>query len=205
MNFNNTEFWEQVAYICDKITANMSVHNVNKQSSNNPLGICFESISAPNISIYSYINRLHEYAQCSSACFLVAFVYIDRIIQANPDFGLNPQKLHRFILTALVVAIKYLDDSYASNAAYAALGGISVEELNLLELSFIVLLRFNFFVNPQVFQKYSQELVFQCQKLAEADVRKQESMVDCNNSFEDVKTIRSINTIGSTNDMLQLQ
>ena len=53
-----------------------------------------------------------------------------------------------------MLAAKFFDDVYYTNAFYAEVGGISVEELNVLEVDFLCKIRFNLFVTPQEFQKY---------------------------------------------------
>ena len=61
-----------------------------------------------------------------------------------------------------MLAAKFFDDVYYTNAFYAEVGGISVEELNVLEVDFLCKIRFNLFVTPQEFQKYYEEFREHC-------------------------------------------
>jgi len=170
--------WEQVAYILDKLTTNLSRMNQETKTKELPLSLYFESIDMPIINIIEYLARIRSFAECSNSCIIIAFIYIDRVLQKNPTFGLNARKIHRLVLTAMILAIKYLDDSYTNNKTYSFLGGIPVDELNELELVFISLLQFDLYVHPEIYYKYNHEIVLQYQKLRERE-SKHTMMTDC--------------------------
>ena len=69
---------------------------------------------------------------------------------------LNPHNIHRIILGCLLLAIKYNEDLYFTNEQYAKVGGVSVQELNDLELYSIQLLNFNLFISEDIYEKYIQ-------------------------------------------------
>ena len=58
-----------------------------------------------------------------------------------------------------MLAAKYFDDVYFTNAFYADVGGISVDELNMLEVDFLCRIRFNLYVTPQDYQHYYLSLL----------------------------------------------
>eukprot|EP01036_Dinobryon_divergens_P009416 gene9416-12589_t len=41
----------------------------------------FQSSYAPGITVIAYLERIRKYARCSDSCFIVALIYIDRIIE----------------------------------------------------------------------------------------------------------------------------
>ena len=186
--------WQEFAHILERVVANIELNSPPSSNQPNPLSLCFECISAPSINLYDYIGRIHEYANCSDSCFALAFIYIDRILHGNPNFMLNVRKIHRLVLTAVVVAIKYLDDAYASNLSYAKLGGVSLDELNTLEIAFLSLLKFNVSVDPRKFYQYRQELTLQYQKITELKVQEEENM-DMDSCMESLKTMNKQKTI----------
>jgi hypothetical protein len=57
-----------------------------------------------------------------------------------------------------VLAAKYNDDEFYKNVYYAKVGGISLEEMNMLENQFTTILDYNFFVKPEDFNTYLQKL-----------------------------------------------
>lgn len=85
---------------------------------------------------------------------MLAFIYIDRLLQKNPDFALSRRSVHRVVLTALLLAIKFNDDVYYTNLYYAQVGGVVLEELNRLEAEMLGLLSFDIHVQPQLYATY---------------------------------------------------
>ena len=54
-------------------------------------------------------------------------------------------------LTSILIAIKYLDDIYYKNEYYAKVGGVSKDELNLLEIVFLDMIEFELYVPSSVY------------------------------------------------------
>lgn len=118
----------------------------------------FHALKAPGISIKQYLERIHKYASCSTECFVLALIYIDRLIQNN-NFVLSELNVHRVVITAILLAAKFFDDAYYNNAYYAKVGGVLVSEMNGLEVEFLFRINFSLHVKPDVFIKYQDELV----------------------------------------------
>ena len=111
------------------------------------------------MSFYSIrMNSIHKYASCSKECFILALIYIDRLIQRN-NFLLTELNVHRVVITAVLLAAKFFDDAYYNNAYYAKVGGVLVEEMNNLEAQFLFKIDFSLRVLPEVFDKYNAELI----------------------------------------------
>jgi hypothetical protein len=68
------------------------------------------------------------YGRCSPSCFVLALVYIDRLIQRD-NFVLVSLNVHRVVITSLMIAAKFFDDFYFNNAFYARVGGIGTVEV----------------------------------------------------------------------------
>ena len=103
-------------------------------------------------------DRIHKYASCSTECFILALIYIDRLIQRN-SFVLSELNVHRVVITAVLLAAKFFDDAYYNNAYYAKVGGVHVSEMNSLEVDFLFRINFSLHVSPEVFHKYNAELI----------------------------------------------
>lgn len=43
----------------------------------------FHALKPPQISVLAYLERIYKYASCSSECFVLALIYIDRLISKN--------------------------------------------------------------------------------------------------------------------------
>ena len=58
----------------------------------------------------------------------------------------------------MLFAIKYNEEEYYSLRFYAELGGITINEMSNLEYQFLVLIRFELFVDEDLFNKYSNNI-----------------------------------------------
>ncbi|KAE8661947.1 Cyclin-U4-1 [Hibiscus syriacus] len=114
----------------------------------------FHGLTRPTISIRRYLERIFKYANCSSSCFLVAYVYLDRSVQMKRSLPINFYNVHRLLITSVLVSAKFMDDMYYNNAYYAKVGGISTAEMNILELDFLFGLGFQLNVEPTTFHTY---------------------------------------------------
>jgi len=68
--------------------------------------------------------------------------------------SLSLLNIHRLIITAVCVAAKFLDDSYYPNLFYSQIGGITLKELNFLEVEFLFGLNFSLHVTPPEYRRY---------------------------------------------------
>jgi len=96
----------------------------------------FHALKPPSISVLSYLERINKYASCSGEAFVLALIYIDRLIQRN-NFLLTSLNIHRVIITSVMLAAKFFDDQYFNNAYYAKVGGVPGGEMNCLEVEFL--------------------------------------------------------------------
>ncbi|XP_076950463.1 cyclin-U4-1-like [Bidens hawaiensis] len=118
----------------------------------------FHGLTKPTISIQNYLERIFKYANCSPSCYVVAYVYLDRFTQQQPGLSINSFNVHRLLITSVMIAAKFMDDIYYNNAYYAKVGGISITEINFLEVDFLFGLGFQLNVNPTTFNTYCANL-----------------------------------------------
>jgi len=117
----------------------------------------FQCSYAPDVSIISYLERIRKYAKCSDCCFVISLIYIDRMIESC-NVVLTSLNVHRLLITSIMLSAKFLDDLFYNNAFYAKLGGVSVTELNALEIEFLQKIHFSLYVSPESYWKYLSEL-----------------------------------------------
>jgi len=72
----------------------------------------FHGVRAPSISIPKYLERIYKYTNCSPSCFVVGYVYIDRLTHRHPDSLVTSLNVHRLLVTSVMVASKMLDDEW---------------------------------------------------------------------------------------------
>jgi len=114
---------------------------------------CFDGERLPEIDVKSYLTRIVNHVSCSKNCFLVAMIYLDRLI-AKRDFVISVRNIHRLLIASVIVATKLFEDTIYNNVHYAYVGGIPLPELNRLELELLILLDFDLHVTETVFDSY---------------------------------------------------
>ncbi|RPB02627.1 cyclin-domain-containing protein [Choiromyces venosus 120613-1] len=123
----------------------------------------FHSRAPPTISIPDYLSRLAHHASLQPSILLSMVYYIDILSTHYPPFVVSSLTVHRFLITAATVATKGLCDSFLTNGFYAKVGGVSLMELNLLELEFLVRVGWRIVPKGEVLDEYYRSLVGRCQ------------------------------------------
>merc|ERR1719238_157854 len=133
--------------------ANVLTHLASLAGAGRPKKVThFHCVSAPQLSIHDYLMRISKYFQCSHECFVLCLVYIDRIVKREPKFTICDLNIHRLLVTSVMLAAKFFDDVYYSNAYYAKVGGVRTQELNALEALFLKLIEYRLHVLPHEYE-----------------------------------------------------
>jgi hypothetical protein len=118
------------------------------------IGAAFHSLKPPSISIKRFLQRIHHFFVCSDECYVLALVYIARAAEADSSMAVSARSVHRLLFVATMVAAKCHDDSHYRNSYYAKVGGLPIEEVNDLEISFLKILDWRLTVEPEEYQLY---------------------------------------------------
>jgi hypothetical protein len=124
----------------------------------------FSSVDIPNISLKDYFARISKYSECSQACYIIALIYLDRAMIANPQLIINSYCVHRYLrlcrlaLISIMIAAKFWDDYFLSNYNYGQIGGMTCEEIHMLEMGFLALLEFSLYVDEDTYNAYIKKL-----------------------------------------------
>nr|DAD47778.1 TPA_asm: hypothetical protein HUJ06_017715 [Nelumbo nucifera] len=111
----------------------------------------FECCQVPNMTIQSFLERIFRYTRVASPVYVVAYVYIDRLCQIQPEFRITSSNVYRLLITTIMVASKFVEDM---NSYFAKVGGLTTKEMNKLEVDFLFLMGFRLHVNVSVFESY---------------------------------------------------
>ena len=144
--------------IISGLLVNICEDNKTKKNPKNYLLKSFTNKNVPSISIKDYLFRLSKYAKVNESTIILVLIYIDRICKIN-HFILTSYNIHKLILAAFILAIKYNEENYYLMDYYARLGGISLSELNNLESEYLILIGYNLFVQTKLFEKYYNDLM----------------------------------------------
>lgn len=118
----------------------------------------FNTLAPPSITVLKYLRFLRDKAKCSRACFIVALIYIDRLLEKNTQISITPNTVHKLFLTSILTASKFVTDLSYSNTTWASFGGVRTEEMNILEREFLFLLQFSLVISKDEYEKYDKEL-----------------------------------------------
>jgi len=77
-----------------------------------PAASAFRATTKPGISVRAYMARIARFAGCSPACYVVAYVYLDRLLRRGRRLALavDSYSVHRLLITAVLAAVKFMDD-----------------------------------------------------------------------------------------------
>ncbi|KAJ2370379.1 cyclin-like protein interacting with PHO85 [Coemansia sp. RSA 2611] len=122
----------------------------------------FHARSVPTIDLATYTARILKYCPCQSEVFVALIVYlqqmIDRCARRQVPFTVDAYSIHRLVITGVTIASKWFSDVFFTNSRYAKVGGLSVAELNTLELQFLSIIDFDLNVRPEVLQAIGADL-----------------------------------------------
>lgn len=150
-------FWEcdtadLVVLIADII---MQLIEHNDKLPLTPSGLTrFHSRAPPAISVHDYLSRIVRYTSLEKTSLLSTVIYVDRLCSAFPAFVVSSLTIHRFLITATTVASKGLCDAFCTNSHYAKVGGITLGELNLLELEILARMDWRILCSEEQLQSF---------------------------------------------------
>ena len=117
----------------------------------------FSANSVPDISIKDYLIRIQTYSCIEKSTMILALILIDRITKKT-NIILTYYNIHRILFCAVLVSIKFNEDSYFDNAFYAQIAGVKLNELKILEYNFLEYCDFNVFVESEIYKQYEEYL-----------------------------------------------
>jgi len=113
----------------------------------------FDAKRLPEVSILHYLRRWMRYTRCGAVCIVSAVILMDRTCKKQ-CIPVTAQNVHRFLLAALTVASKYSHDIPYLNSHYARVGGVPLQEVNLLERDLLRMLDFDVIIHKNELDTY---------------------------------------------------
>jgi hypothetical protein len=189
MKNNDEMIKKDIIEIISDLFNNICQENKIKKKKNNPLIKSFISNNIPSISIKDYLFRLIKHSQVNVSKIILILIYIDRICKIN-HFFLTYYNIHKLLLAGFILAVKYNEDYYYSMIFYSRLGGVTIGELKKLEFEFFLLIRYNLYVNENLYDKYYNDLM-SLKSDTEDEYENDESEEDINDIIENKHNIIS--------------
>jgi hypothetical protein len=148
---NNTFYISAISEILNKLI------QTNQKQNKPEMLTYFHSETIPQISLMDYLLRIQQYSNIELSTLIISLIYLDRIYCMN-KLTLNFHNIHKLLLTSVLMSIKYNEDSLYRNDYFAEIGGVSLKELNQMEIEFLSGIQFNLFVNNDLYDKYYESL-----------------------------------------------
>jgi len=99
------------------------------------------------------LEGIFEMMNFSEAHYVSMVVYFERLIQRHSGL-INENNMIRLIFISGVMALKMFDDFSYKNSYFAQISGVSVQELNFLELKFLEWIDYKLVINEEEYQRY---------------------------------------------------
>ena len=148
---------EKKDHIIDAIVANLiEIIEENQKKNKNKYTFrdnIFFLEQIPPISLEKYVRHLVKYTRMNISSLILAVIYIDEFCEKYKYF-LTLNNIYRLILISIFISLKYNEDICVNIKTYAAIAGVSVEDLKYLEFQMCVALDFKFFVKSDCYQQY---------------------------------------------------
>jgi hypothetical protein len=85
-----------------------------------------------------------------------------------------------------MVAVKYNEDNYFGNDFYAKVGGVTKNEIKFLEYEFLLRIKFNLYVNEDVFNKYNDYIISALDEIEESEMVDDDTNYESNNNINNI-------------------
>ena len=113
----------------------------------------------------AYVQRLLHYSAASPSNLVIATVYLQRLKNlggngaADTKLRLTSFNIQRLLLTATLLASKMYDEPHGSNKQWAAIGELSNQEMNALELELLFALKFSLVISREEYDQCHEALL----------------------------------------------
>ena len=110
-----------------------------------------------NLLIFDFLTRIQVYSGIEKSTLILSLIQIDNLCK-KADLVLTYYNIHRILFGAVLISIKYNEDSYYDNKFYSEIAGVKLKELKMIEYTFLELSDFNVFINDKEYEQYRNYL-----------------------------------------------
>ena len=114
-----------ITYILDSLIAENSIPNQTKS--------IFHSRGNLTTSLSSFLKSkkydnagIFSFMKCSTSCYIAALVLLDRLKTKDQNYKISSANAHKLMMTAILIAVKAIDDDYYSQKYYSLVAGLNL-------------------------------------------------------------------------------
>jgi len=124
-----------------------SITNNSNDTYSNCSHMIYCCISDPNISFYSYVERIIQYTKVTGWEICYGFILLSKFIKIK---RLNFQKCMKFklFLISIYIAHKFCSDIHYNANHWSKCSGIPIKELNDMEINFLKVIDYRCYIQP---------------------------------------------------------
>jgi len=119
----------------------------------------FDASTEPLISIAAYFARICTYSRITPETIVCSYINLKKVVRDHVQLSPTNFNSHRLMVASMMVFSKYYDDDLDSNARWARIAGVAINELNCLEVDFLNLCQFDLRVSSETFHSTVHELL----------------------------------------------
>lgn len=143
------EMDEMVDFVAS-ISQNMCVHELPEYTLEipNTVDSIQPSVNTVNAMFRKFVAQILSSTRLPSSTILLGLEYLSTRMRGLPNSHRSQGHVYRMLTTALLLASKFLDDNTFQNKSWAEVTGIPVQELNTLEMEWLVEISWHLHVDP---------------------------------------------------------
>jgi hypothetical protein len=105
-----------------------------------------------------WVAMILSTTQVTPNVILLALLFIYRLRTSNPKVQGKPSSEYRLLAIALMLGNKFLDDNTYTNKTWAEVSGISVAEINVMEVEFLSSMRYSLLASAEQWEEWQVKL-----------------------------------------------
>ncbi len=109
------------------------------------------------MEIDEFIERIVNYLHIDNTLLVLSMMNLDKVL--SNKFILTENNVHKMIFMCFMETQKFYEDESYKNKDYANVCGVNVDELLLMEVSFMEIINFNMFIKDEDFQNYYKNFI----------------------------------------------
>ena len=122
----------------------------------------------------SFVRQSLTGSQANVVTVLLALIYVERFKQRLPPRSSGDHDTpHRLFFVSLMLASKFLYDQTLTNRAWSKISALfTVEELNMMELDFLSLVKYDLYVEKRAFDEFLDTRVVQYDRAMSRELKR---------------------------------
>ena len=110
----------------------------------------------PPMDVKDYINRILQYGDNSEDVIIHCLYYVEKCCEIHKLTLFN---FHKLFAVCYLLSVKFVSDYHYCNAHYAKVFGVTIEEINCLEIYVLQLLNFRLYFKNENYEKVKKKFM----------------------------------------------